>query len=641
MKTFYATTPIYYVNDLPHIGHIYSTVVTDVLTRYHRLLGEKTRFLTGTDEHGQKIERAAAAQGVPPIELANRVVQRYHELYRRFDIANDDFIRTTEERHRRGVEEIIRRIEANGDLYVARHEGWYCASCETFYTEKELVDGKCPIHGEPAAWQSEENVFFRLSKYGPPLLDLYRTRPEFVRPETRRAEVISFVEAGLKDISVSRTNIQWGIPFPGRPGHVVYVWLDALSNYVTALGFGAPDDRLYREFWDNPEGRRVHVIGKDILRFHAVFWPAFLLSAGIPVPSTVWAHGWWLRDDKKVSKSVGNIVQPDQLVADFGPDALRYFLLREMAFGQDASFSDQAFLERYNADLANDLGNTVSRVAALCRQAFGSSPPEPCDDNELIAAAERAQAAWRTAMDDSAFHRALEAIWKLLSEVNGYVVAREPWKILKEEGRSGRLSRVLYASAEAVRIAAVLLSPFVPATSRKIRLALGAPDGATSLADLAWGRLPTGSPLAPAEALFPRVDTAAYFSTEEGKPMSTEKPAAPPPAADGHISIQDFQRVRLVTGRIVEAERVPKSNKLVRLQVDLGSEKRQVVAGIATRYEPEALVGRNVVIVANLKPAKLMGVDSNGMVLAATVGEAGEPSLLEVPADVPPGSTVK
>jgi methionyl-tRNA synthetase len=645
MKTFYATTPIYYVNDLPHIGHIYSTVVTDVLTRYHRLLGEKTRFLTGTDEHGQKIERAAATQGIPPIELANRVVERYHELYRRFDIANDDFIRTTEERHRRGVEEIIRRIEANGDLYLARHEGWYCASCETFYTEKELVDGKCPIHDEVAAWQSEENMFFRLSKYGPALLDLYRTRPEFVRPETRRAEVISFVEAGLKDLSVSRTNIQWGIPFPGRPGHVVYVWLDALSNYVTALGFGAPDDRLYREFWDNPEGRRVHVIGKDILRFHAVFWPAFLLSAGIPVPTTVWAHGWWLRDDKKVSKSVGIIVRPDQLVADFGTDALRYFLLREMAFGQDASFSDQAFLERYNADLANDLGNTVSRVAALCRQAFGSSPPEPCEDNELIAAAGRAQAAWRTAMDDSAFHRALEAIWKLLSEINGYVVAREPWKVLKEEGRSARLSRILYASAEAVRVAAVLLSPFVPATSRKIRAAVGAPDGTPSLEDLAWGRLPTGSPLAPAEALFPRVDTAAYFSTEEGKPMSTEKPAAPaapPPAAgDGHISIQDFQRVRLVTGRILEAERVPKSNKLVRLQVDLGSEKRQVVAGIAARYEPEALVGRNVVIVANLKPAKLMGVDSNGMVLAATVGEAGEPSLLEVPADVPPGSTVK
>jgi methionyl-tRNA synthetase len=440
--------------------------------------------------------------------------------------------------------------------------------------------------------------------------------------------------------------VKWGIPFPGRPGHVVYVWLDALSNYITALGFGADDDRRYREFWENPEGRRVHIIGKDILRFHAVYWPAFLLSAGVPVPTTVWAHGWWLRDEKKVSKSVGNIVQPDALVAEFGPDALRYFLMREMAFGQDAAFSDQAFLERYNADLANDLGNTVSRVAALCRQAFGSSPPEPCDDNELIGAWERTRAAWRGSMDEYAFHRALEAIWKFLSEINGFVVSREPWKILKEEGRSGSLSRILYASAEGVRLVAALLSPFMPSTSRRICTAIGARAGEAALEDLEWGRLPTGVPLPAAEALFPRVDTAAYFSTEEGKTMSTEKPAGPAAApsaadADGRISIQEFQRVRLVTGRVLDAERVPRSNKLVRLQVDLGSERRQVVAGIANRYEPEALVGKNVVIVANLKPAKLMGIESDGMVLAATVGEAGDPSLLEVAADVPPGSAVK
>jgi len=638
MKTFYATTPIYYVNDLPHIGHIYTTVVTDVLTRYHRLVGEKTRYLTGTDEHGQNIERAAAAQGIAPIELANQVVARYHELWRTFDIAHDDFIRTTEPRHRRGVEEIVRRIEASGDLYLDRHEGWYCASCEAFYTEKELVDGKCPVHEKPAAWQSEENVFFRLSKYAKPLLETYRTRPDFVRPENRRAEVMSFVEAGLKDISVSRTNVKWGVPFPGRPGHVVYVWLDALSNYVTALGFGSEDDALYREFWLNAEGRRVHLIGKDILRFHAVYWPAFLLSAGLPLPTSVWAHGWWLRDAKKMSKSVGNVVRPDALVRDFGPDALRYFLMREMAFGQDASFSDQAFLERYNADLANDLGNTVSRISALCRQAFGTSPPEPCEENEIIAAWGRARQDYRTAMDDFAFHRGLETIWRFLSEINGYVVSREPWKVLKDEGRSGRVSRILYAASEGVRLAAGLLWPFMPSTSRKIFALLGAAPEDPKLADLEWGRLPTGAAIAPAEALFPRVDTAAYFAAKEESAM-TDTPAAP--ESDGRISIQDFQRVQLVTGRVVEAERVPKSNKLVRLQVDLGSERRQVVAGIAAQYEPEALVGRNVVIVANLKPAKLMGVESDGMVLAATVGEAGEPSLLEVAADVPPGSTVK
>ena len=638
MKTFYATTPIYYVNDLPHIGHIYTTVVGDVLTRYHRLVGDKTRYLTGTDEHGQNIERAAASQGVTPIGLADRVVARYHELWRLFEIANDDFIRTTEARHRRGVEEIVRRIEAAGDLYLDRHEGWYCASCEAFYTEKELVDGKCPVHDRPAAWQSEENVFFRLSKYSEPLLEIYRSRPEFVRPENRRAEVMSFVEAGLKDLSVSRTNVKWGVPFPGRPGHVVYVWLDALTNYVTALGFGSEDDRLYREFWDNADGRRVHLIGKDILRFHAIFWPAFLLSAGLPLPTSVWAHGWWLRDERKMSKSVGNVVRPDSLVADFGPDALRYFLMREMAFGQDASFSDQAFLERYNADLANDLGNTVSRVSALCRQAFGSSPPEPCEENEVITAFARAREDYRAAMDDLAFHRGLESIWKLLSEINGYVVSREPWKVLKEEGPSARLSRILYAASEGVRLAAGLLWPFMPATSRKIFAALGAAPEDPKLADLEWGHLPTRAPISAAEALFPRVDTAEYFRTKEEPAMDQ---STAPPESDGRISIQDFQKVRLVTGRVVEAERVPKSNKLVRLMVDLGTEKRQVVAGIAGRYEPEALVGRNVVIVANLAPAKLMGVESNGMVLAATVGEKGEPSLLEVPADVPPGSVVK
>ena len=385
MKTFYATTPIYYVNDLPHIGHIYSTVVTDVITRFHRLIGEKTWFLTGTDEHGQNIEKAAAAQGVTPIALADRVVERYRELYRTFEIANDDFIRTTEARHRRGVEALIARIAAAEDFYTAKHEGWYCSSCEAFYTEKELdAEKRCPVHGKATTWESEENVFFRLSKYAAPLLAHYEKHPEFVQPESRLAEVVSFVKSGLNDLSVSRSKVKWGIPFPNRPGHVVYVWLDALANYITALGFGSEDDRRYREFWDHPGAERVHVIGKDILRFHAVYWPAFLMSAGLPLPTTVRAHGWWLRDSKKVSKSVGNIVRPDHLVADFGPDALRYFLMREMAFGQDASFSDEAFLTRYNADLANDLGNTVSRVAALCRQSFGKTPNEVCTDNDVM-----------------------------------------------------------------------------------------------------------------------------------------------------------------------------------------------------------------------------------------------------------------
>ena len=640
MKTFYATTPIYYVNDLPHIGHIYSTVVTDVMTRYRRLIGEKTRFLTGTDEHGQNIEKAAAAQGITPLALADRVVERYRELYKTFEIRNDDFIRTTEERHRRGVEALIARIAAAGDFYTAKHEGWYCASCEAFYTEKELdAEKRCPVHGKPASWESEDNVFFRLSKYAEPLLALYASHSEFVRPESRLSEVVSFVKGGLNDLSVSRSKVRWGIPFPGHPGHVVYVWLDALANYVTALGFGGADDSLYREFWDQPDAERVHVIGKDILRFHAVYWPAFLLSAGLPTPTTVWAHGWWLRDAKKVSKSVGNIVRPDHLVADFGADALRYFLMREMAFGQDASFSDEAFLTRYNADLANDLGNTVSRVAALCRQSFGGTPNEVCDDNEIVAAFSAAESEWRAAMRECQFNRALESLWKFLTAINGYVVSREPWKIRKEEGvGSARLHRVLSAAAEGVRLAAVMLSPFIPATSRKIFAAFALPAQDPIASDLAWGKLPVSQPMPETPALFPRVDAGTYF---QEKDTAMTEPSAEPAPVDDRISIEDFQKVRLRTARILAAERVPKSSKLLKLQVDLGDEQRQIVAGIAAQYEPESLVGRHVVVVANLKPAKLMGVESNGMVLAASVGEAGAPVLLDVPPDVPPGSKVK
>jgi len=662
MRTFYVTTPIYYVNDLPHIGHIYTTVVADVLARYRRLAGDRTYFLTGTDEHGQKIERAAAKEGVAPLQLADRVVARYHALWRQLGITHDDFIRTTEERHERGVAELIGRIAAAGDLYSDRHEGWYCTGCETFYTEKELLQpgNRCPVHETPAEWRSEENVFFRLSRYQEKLLDWYERHPESVQPATRRNEVRAFVEAGLRDLSVSRGNLSWGIPFPGHPGQTVYVWLDALSNYVTALGFGAPDVERYETFWAGDHGPRLHLVGKDILRFHAVYWPAFLMSAGLPLPTTVWAHGWWLRDEKKMSKSVGNVVRPDHLLERFGADPLRYFLLREMVFGLDASFSDEAFVDRFNSDLANDLGNTASRVVTLARSAFaGKTPPVPCDDNPVLAAARVAIPEYRAAMDELAFSRALEALWRILAEANQYLVTREPWKLIKSEGPSEKLSRILWNGLEAVRLVATGLLPFMPSVAPQVLAAIGVREVPSSLDALAWGGTPTGVPLAEPQPLFPRIDkkeflaalqppagapaaTPSIASPPAAQPAASPKPKAAPAAPEkpGMITIDQFFQTELKVGTVTAAERVPKSDKLLQLTVDLGEEApRTVVAGIAKAYAAEAMVGRQVIVVANLQPAKLMGVESQGMVLAAS--EDGQPILLHPEKPVANGTRVK
>lgn len=636
MKPFYVTTPIYYVNDLPHIGHIYTTIVADTIARYHRLAGEEVRFLTGTDEHGQKIERAAAKEGVAPLALADRVVQRYFELKGRMGFSYDDFIRTSEARHQAGVAEIIRRIEAAGDLYTAKHEGWYCAACELFYTEKELLAGnRCPVHEEAVEWKSEENIFFRLSRFERPLLDLYERHPEFVRPESRLNEVKSFVASGLKDLSVSRTSVSWGIPFPDHPGHTVYVWLDALTNYVTALGVGGPDASLYEKFWADPTGTRVNVVGKDILRFHAVFWPAFLMSAGLPLPTTVWAHGWWLRDGKKISKSSGGAIRPDDLVEKFGADALRYFLLRDMVFGQDASFSDEAFIDRYNSDLANDLGNTASRVVTLSRRAFDNrTPPEACTDNPLIPVAAQVAEEYRAAMGEFAFSRALEALWRLLAEANQYIVAREPWKLIKQEEERERLSRVLWNGLEAVRIVATGLLPFMPEAAARVLAAVGTNVPATNLDALAWGGTPTGAPLPEIPPLFPRIDKAVYFADTPATPVAAQK------EEKKMITIDQFFETELKVANVVAAEAVPKSKKLLKLTLDLGDEgQRTVVAGIAEAYAPEDLVGGQVVVVANLQPAKLMGIESQGMVLAASID--GKPVVLRPIQPVPPGTRVK
>jgi methionyl-tRNA synthetase len=660
---FYVTTPIYYVNDLPHIGHIYTTVVADAIARYKRLRGFDVRFLTGTDEHGQKIERAARGQGIEPRQLADRVVGRYHELWKALEITHDDFIRTTEPRHRAGVHELIRRIGERGDIYKGSYGGWYCAGCEAFYPSTQLVDGRCPDQGHPVEWLEEESYFFRLSAYQQPLLDVYRSRPDFIRPASRYNEVVRFVEGGLKDLSISRVSLTWGIPWPDDPAHVVYVWLDALTNYASALGFGSSDRALYDRYWP----ASLHLVGKDILRFHCVYWPAFLLAAGLPLPAQVYGHGWWLRDDRKMSKSVGNVVRPDDLLARFGPDALRYFLLREMTFGQDANFSDEGFLQRYNADLANGLGNTAARVLAMARRYFGGrTPSRRCGENVLISRAGDVTLRYLQAMDAFEFQRALETAWELVAAVDGYVAEKAPWSIAKSEGTgSERLQRILHNGLESLRIVAVMTLPFMPGLSARLLAQLGVSQAPRSEEALAWGGLPLDAPLGDEGVLFPRADVDAYFSevkvddkdvrtTQDATvpevsaiaqtkaaptppPASHQEPTAPPE----QISIEEFFKAKLKVGTVKVAERVPKSKKLVRLEVDLGEpESRQLVAGIGAAYDPAQLVGRQIVVVANLKPAVLMGVESRGMLLAATLPD-GSPVLLGPDAGVPVGSGVK
>ncbi|MGV8040043.1 MAG: methionine--tRNA ligase [Thermoanaerobaculaceae bacterium] len=670
-KTYYITTPIYYVNDLPHIGHIYTTVVADTIARYKRMRGFDVRFLTGTDEHGQKIDRSAAAQQITPRELADRVVGRFHELWRQLDITHDDFIRTTEARHHAGVHAVIPRMVAKGDIYRGDYEGWYCSGCEAFFPQTQLVDGRCPDQGHPVELTREDSYFFRLSDYQQRLLDFYAQNPDFIRPASRYNEVVRFVEAGLRDLSISRASLKWGIPFPSDPSHVVYVWLDALTNYISALGYGSNDDRLYQKYWP----ASLHLVGKDILRFHCVYWPAFLMSAELPLPKQVFGHGWWLKDEAKMSKSLGNVVRPDHLLDRFGPDPLRYFLLREMTFGLDANFSDEAFVARYNADLANGLGNAASRVLAMARRYFGGkTPPRSCGANHLRLKSDEVVQRYVQAMDGLELQTALEAVWDLLSAVDGYVNDKAPWSLFKAEGASSEaLQRVIYNSLETLRIAAVMISPVMPRTASALYGQLGLEMKEFGAADLQWLGLPVDHRLGPEGTLFPRVDAKEFFAEQLMTALpAPEPPAAPPAQADATapapaeptktgqlppevvaaavaeaakpeeelISIDEFVRTKLKVGLIQNAERVPKSKKLVRMDVDLGEGRlRQIVAGIGATYAPEQLVGRRAVFVANLKPATLMGLQSEGMILAAST--EGAPYLLGVDGEVAPGTGVK
>jgi len=652
--SFFVTTPIFYVNDVPHIGHAYTVIAADTLARYKRMAGFDVFFLTGTDEHGQKIEKAAAARGEQPKAMADRLAARFEAVWRELNISHDRFIRTTEAAHLSAVHAMLDRLKAAGDVYLGAYEGWYCVPDESFWTDLQLVDGKCPDCGRPVEKVTEPSYFFRMSRFGDTLLDYIAAHPAFVSPASRRNEVVQFVKGGLRDLSISRTGVKWGIPVPDDPDHTIYVWLDALVNYLTAAGF--PEAGFERR-WP----AQVHIIGKDILRFHAVYWPSFLLSAGLPLPERVVSHGWWTIDGEKMSKSRGNVIDP-ALAARLcgGPDALRYFLLREVPFGKDGDFSIAALVSRYNSELANDLGNLVSRAVSMVHRYLGGEVPDPAaaDDpaaGPLVDAAAALPGAFAEALDDPGglgrgllFDQALEAVWRLVRGANAYIHDSAPWDLAKS-GRVDRVGAVLYNALEAVRIAGLYLCPFMPATGPRIWWQLGLelePDRIDLSAASRWGGLPGGLFLPKPEALFPRIDPenlpeGLTVPTEPETPKASEAPAPAPAegAPDAYISIHDFTKVRLKVGTVTAAEPIKKADKLLKLQVDIGGETRQVVAGIARKFAPEELVGRQVVVVTNLRPAKLMGVESQGMILAA--GDAEVQALLTPGGPVPPGTVVR
>jgi methionyl-tRNA synthetase len=662
MPSFYITTPIYYINAEPHLGHAYTSMVADAIARSRRLLKDDVFFLTGTDEHGQKVERAAQAAGVDTKAFADRVAAKFRALSELLHLSNDDFIRTTEERHKRAAQAIWQRVADRGYLYKASYEGWYCTVDELFVPETQLLDGRrCPTCGTTVERLSEESYFFRLSQFTEPLLEHYRTNPDFVSPEIRRNEMAAFVTAGLRDLSVSRTSFKWGIPVPGDPAHVMYVWFDALTNYLTAAGF--PDDEArFNRYWPAD----IHLMGKEIVRQHTVYWPAFLLAAGLPLPRRIIGHGWWLMNGAKMSKSLGNVVTPQGYIERFGVDALRYFVMREMVLGQDASFTDDVFLTRYNADLANDLGNVVSRVTTMIqRYCDGRVPERPTSaadgpDAELQARVATAIARTIDAAARYDFSQGLRETWELISGVNKYIVAREPWALAKVPESRPLLDATLYNAADAVRVVAALIEPVMPASAERIRTMLGTPS--ESWIGLQSGTLTPGLTLGRIEPLFPRmehsVEELRAMSTTDGgsgqppaQPApATSQPASPAipapaaapaaPAASDRISIDDFMKVDLRVAKVLTAEKVPNSRKLVKMTIDVGTEQRTLVAGIAEAYEPEQLVGRTIVMVFNLKPAKLMGIESNGMVLAASP-DGGKPTLIGFDQDVPPGTRVR
>jgi len=649
-KTFYITTPIYYPSADLHIGHTYCTVMADAMARFKRATGYDVRFLTGTDEHGQKIQNVAEKNGVTPQQYVDDVVGRIRKLWDTMEISYDDFIRTTEDRHVQRVQQIFMKMYEKGDIYKSEYEGLYCTPCESFWTETQAVDGKCPDCGRPVEKAKEEAYFFRMSKYQDRLLDLLENNPEFLQPEARRNEMINFIKQGLDDLCISRSTFDWGIPVPVDEKHVIYVWLDALTNYITALGYPETEDMM-ENYWP-----AIHLVGKEIVRFHSIIWPAMLMSLELPLPKHVLGHGWILLEGGKMSKSRGNVVDPVRLIDRYGIDALKYFLLREYAFGQDGLYTNEVMLNRLNYDLANDLGNLVSRTVAMIEKYNGGTVPSPKAEGEPDA--DLKEMGMSTAgrvekyMDKFSFNLALEEIWKFIRRTNKYIDETSPWVLAKDEALKDRLDTVMFNLAEAIRIISVLINPFLHHTSVKIREQLGIAEESVEWADTERFDMMAGKVVKRGEAIFPRLDiekeiaeleaiTAEQMALAKAKAAKdaglepaeekTMKPLKP------EISIDDFNKVDLRVGKIISCEKHPKADKLLVSQVQMGSETRQIVSGVAAFYTPEDMVGKSVVVVANLKPAKLRGEKSEGMILFADNGER----LEFVTTDAPDGEMVK
>jgi len=637
--TYYITTPIYYPSSNLHIGHTYCTVMADAMARFKRLSGYDVRFLTGTDEHGQKIQTLAEAKGVTPQAYVDEVVDGIKKLWATMEISYDDFIRTTETRHVERVQKLFMQMYENGDIYKGEYEGLYCTPCESFWTESQLVNGCCPDCGRPVQPAKEEAYFFKLSKYADRLLDLFENNPEFLQPDSRRNEMIAFVKQGLDDLCISRSTFDWGIPVPIDEKHVIYVWLDALSNYITALGY--PDDtELYDKYWP----ANVHLVGKEIVRFHTIIWPAMLMSAGLPLPKQVLGHGWLLLGGEKVSKSKAakgaDVIDPVVLIDRYGIDALKYFLLREYTFGQDGVFTNEVMLKRMNYDLANDLGNLVSRTVSMIEKYNGGVVPEAKTndeiDDDLKAIATGAAAKVEAQVDKFSFNMALEEIWILVRRANKYIDEKAPWVLAKDPEKKAELDTVLKNLAEAIRIISILIYPFMHTTSKEIRKQMGLWYSDVVWEDAFTFEMMCGEQVKKGDAIFPRID----IEKELEELQSLNKPAEPesiPLELKPEIVYDDFDKLDLRVGKIVKAEKHPKADKLLVFQVKMGTELRQVISGVAEHFKPEEMVGKNVIVVANLKPRALRGLESKGMILFADNGER----LEIVTTDAPDGEAVQ